>query len=214
MNPPSPLAPSVDANVEPMRGGDLAPDRKVRHIPGEAGLWVLLFGDMVIFTILFCVYLSRRGADEALFASSQDHLNRTLGGVNTLVLLTSSVLIVFAVRAFRNERTRYLTPRLMVAGLAVGACFVVVKAFEYHQKIAAGLTPTTNDFYMWYYAITGLHLAHVVLGLVILSVLTRVVATKPQPTSTNIAFLEGGACFWHLVDLLWIVIFPLIYLVR
>lgn len=100
-----------------------------------------------------------------------------------------------------------------MAGVGVGACFVGIKAIEYHQKIAAGLTPNTNDFYMWYYAITGLHLAHVILGLVVLTVLSRLARTA-QPTAGRISVFEGGACFWHMVDLLWIVIFPLIYLVR
>jgi nitric oxide reductase NorE protein len=186
---------------------------KARHIPGEAGLWVLLFGDISVFTVLFCVYLCRRGEEKTLFVSSQVHLNRALGGVNTLVLLTSSIVIVFATRAVRNERTRHIAPRLTLVGAAVGGCFVLAKAIEYHQKLSGGLSPSTNDFYMWYYAITGLHLGHVVLGLIILMVLSRLVG-KVQPTPTNIAFFEGGACFWHMVDLLWIVIFPLIYLVR
>lgn len=184
-----------------------------RHVPGEPGIWVLLFGDMLVFTVLFTVYLSKRGATPNLFAQSQGALNRALGATNTLVLLTSSLLVVFATRAIRSDEWRPYAHRLTLAGAGVGACFVAIKAFEYHEKVQAGITPSTNEFFMYYFVLTGLHLAHVVIGLTVLLVLSRL-ARKPQPSSTHIAFFEGGACFWHMVDLLWIVIFPLIFLVR
>jgi nitric oxide reductase NorE protein len=184
-----------------------------KHVPGEPGIWILIFGDMVVFTVLFAVYLNGRGRDEALFAESQTALNQTLGAINTLVLLCSSMLIVLAALAFRSEQWRHLTTGLTVAGAAVGSCFVVVKVIEYHAKVAAGLTPSTNEFYMYYFVLTGLHLAHVIIGLIVLTVLSRL-ARKPAPTRTHIAFFEGGACFWHMVDLLWLIIFPLFFLVH
>jgi nitric oxide reductase NorE protein len=184
-----------------------------RHVPGEPGIWVLLFGDMMVFTVLFTVYLHQRGAKSALFAESQGALNRTLGATNTLVLLTSSILVVFATRALRRPEWRHLARPLTLAGAAVGSCFVAIKAFEYHEKVTAGITPSTNEFFMYYFVLTGLHLAHVIIGLIVLTVLSTL-ARKPEPTKTHMAFFEGGACFWHMVDLLWIVIFPLIFLVR
>ena len=195
------------------RAGEEAKPHVDRHVPGEPGIWVLLFGDMAVFTILFAVYLHRRAENKDLFAQSQDALNRTFGAVNTLVLLTSSLLVVFAVLALRSERWRHLAQRLTVAGVAVGSCFVVIKVFEYHEKVAAGITPSTNEFYMYYFVLTGLHLAHVIVGLGVLLALSRI-ARKPEPSRTHIAFFEGGGCFWHMVDLLWIVIFPLLFLVR
>jgi nitric oxide reductase NorE protein len=184
-----------------------------KRIPGEPGIWVLLFGDMLVFTVLFAVYLTRRGENRELFAQSQNALNRNFGAINTLVLLTSSVLVVFAVAALRSERWRALAPRLTLGAFAVGCCFVIIKVVEYHEKIAAGITPSTNEFYMYYFVLTGLHLAHVVIGLAVLLALSRL-ARNPVPSRTHIAFFEGGGCFWHMVDLLWIVIFPLIFLVR
>lgn len=184
-----------------------------RHIPGEAGVWVLLFGDMMIFAVLFTVFLHQRALEPELFASSQESLNRALGAANTLVLLTSSLLIVFAAHAVHCERWRPYANRLTFAGVGIGMCFVVIKAFEYHEKIAAGITPGTNDFFMYYFVLTGLHLLHVIIGLVVLTVLSGV-ARKPNPTRTQLAFFEGGGCFWHMVDLLWLVIFPLVFLVR
>jgi nitric oxide reductase NorE protein len=184
-----------------------------RHVPGEPGIWVLLFGDMMVFTVLFTVYLHQRGGRPELFAESQGALNRALGATNTLVLLTSSILVVFATRALRRPALRHLARPLTLAGVAVGSCFVAIKAFEYHEKVAAGITPSTNEFFMYYFVLTGLHLAHVIIGLIVLTVLSTL-ARKPEPTKTHMAFFEGGACFWHMVDLLWIVIFPLIFLVR
>jgi nitric oxide reductase NorE protein len=184
-----------------------------RHVPGEPGIWVLLFGDMLVFTVLFVVYLSRRGENRELFAQSQDALNRNFGAINTLVLLTSSLLVVFAVRALRSERYRHLASRLTLAGFAVGCCFVLIKALEFHEKISAGITPSTNEFFMYYFVLTGLHLAHVVIGLGVLLALSRI-ARNTSPSRTHFAFFEGGGCFWHMVDLLWIVIFPLLFLVR
>jgi len=199
--------------VEDPESADASTGRHSTHVPGEPGLWVLLIGDMAMFAVLFAVYLSRRAHDRPLFASSQDTLNRDFGALNTLVLLTSSLLVVLALHALRIPHLRHLAPRLTLAGFGVGCLFVVIKGFEYHEKIAAGITPATNEFYMYYFVLTGLHLAHVVVGLVALLVLSRL-AHKPAPTRTHIAFFEGGACFWHMVDLLWIVIFPLIFLVR
>jgi nitric oxide reductase NorE protein len=196
-----------DSEVRP------APRGRERHVPGEPGIWVLLFGDMVVFTVLFTVYLHQRGPKADLFAHSQDALNRNFGAINTLVLLTSSLLVVFATRALRRDDWRRYAHRLTLAGAAVGACFVLIKAVEYHEKISAGLTPSTNEFFMYYFVLTGLHLAHVIVGLCVLLVLSTL-ARKPEPTRTHLAFFEGGACFWHMVDLLWIVIFPLLFLVR
>lgn len=186
---------------------------KPRKIPGEGGLWVLLFGDMALFTLLLGMYVNRRDANKLEFAASQDHLNRSLGWANTLILLTSSILVVFAFRALRNERTRSVAPWLTAAAIAVGLCFVGTKTFEYYQSGIAGITPNDTPFWMWYYAITGLHLAHVVLGLFVLIVLCHFIS-MPRLTANRVQFFEGGACFWHMVDLLWIIIFPVIYLVR
>jgi nitric oxide reductase NorE protein len=154
-----------------------------------------------------------RGQGSELFAESQNSLNRNFGAVNTLVLLTSSLLVLLAGKALRSDRWRHLAPRLTLSGAAVGACFVVIKVFEYHERVAGGDTPSTNEFFMYYFVLTGLHLVHVLAGLAILLALSRLIR-RPELTTTHIAFFEGGSCFWHLVDLLWIVIFPLLFLVR
>jgi nitric oxide reductase NorE protein len=189
------------------------PSQPTRHVPGEQGVWVLIFGDMLLFTMLFGAYLNSRSHNRVLFAESQAALNQTLGAINTLVLLCSSMLIVLAVLAMRSARWRHLSARLTLAGALVGSCFVVVKVVEYHEKVTAGITPSTNEFFLYYFALTGLHLVHVIVGLTVLTVLWRL-ARKPEATRTRVAVFEGGGCFWHMVDLLWLIIFPLVFLVH
>ena len=107
--------------------GEILQGSRQRHVPGEPGVWVLIFGDMLVFAVLFAVYLHARGPEHELFAASQEALNRNFGAINTLVLLTSSLLVVIAGRALRSEKWRHLAQRLTLAGAAVGVCFVVIK---------------------------------------------------------------------------------------
>lgn len=183
-----------------------------RHIPGEPGLWVLIFGELLLFGLLFGVFLFYRARDPEGFAASQHTLNVDLGVVNTLVLLVSSLLVIIGVHAVQNDASR-VARGMFLGALLCGGVFAVNKIFEYSAKISAGLLPTTNDFYMYYYVLTGLHLVHVLVGMELL-VFMYAQAGKKFITPTRFGYIEGAACFWHLVDLLWIVLFPLIYLVR
>jgi nitric oxide reductase NorE protein len=183
-----------------------------RHVPGEPGIWIFILGDMGIFLILFLTYLHSRSADPALFDTSQRELNQAFGVVNTLLLLTSSLFVAAGVQATRVGRTT-MAPRLFLGGFVLGFAFIGSKVIEYHQKYGDGITPSTDHFFMYYYAMTGLHLLHVVTGLGILLYL-MVRSRSPRLKPIQLAFVEGGACFWHMVDLLWIVIFPLLYLAK
>ncbi|MDR3663481.1 MAG: cytochrome c oxidase subunit 3 family protein [Mycobacterium sp.] len=183
-----------------------------RRLPAEEGVWVFLFGDMTVFAILFSVYLFYRGQDPAIFNTSQLKLNQTFGVINTLVLLTSSLFVVTAVRAIRQNAYQ-LARRLTYGATACGAIFVIDKAIEYGQKIDHDIVPATNQFFMYFYVMTGLHLFHVAIGLVLLGFIVKL-TRKPTLVDREQGYLEGAACFWHMVDLLWIVIFPLLYLVK
>lgn len=187
-------------------------DRQARRLPGEEGTWVFLFGDMTVFAVLFGTYLYYRGAEPVLFDGSQARLNPTFGVANTLILLSSSLLVVTAVRAVR-QRENVLAGRLIVGAMVCGALFVVNKGVEYAQKISQGFLPASDQFFMYFYGMTGLHLVHVVLGIGLLwfmLTLTR----RSELTEWQNSYLDGAACFWHMVDLLWIIIFPLLYLVK
>lgn len=171
--------------------------------------------DAVIFAILFLSFMRDRAGDPALFAASRRTLNASLGGLDTLILLTSSWLVACAVQAVRRGQLER-APRLLLGGALTGLMFVISKSTEYAEKFVAGITPVTDAFYTWYFTLTGIHLAHVVLGTGLL-VFVWLRARRRRPDGvhpTHPVVLESVASFWHLVDLLWIVLFPLLYLQR
>jgi nitric oxide reductase NorE protein len=182
-----------------------------KRIPGEAGVWIFILGDMAIFAVLFVTFLHGRAADTELFAVSQRELNQNYGVANTLLLLLSSLFVVMAVRAVREGRGS--ADKLVVGAMFCGLAFSGLKILEYVGKIDHGITPASNNFFMYYFILTGLHWFHLVLGLAVLTLLVRL-SRKEQLTESQLSFVEGGACFWHMVDLLWIVLFPLLYLVH
>lgn len=183
------------------------------HVPGETGVWVVVFGEVLLFSALFVTYLVYRGHAPAVFAASQRLLSPTLGMADTLVLLLSSLLVAGGLVARRRGRPADAA-RLVAGALACGATFSVMKIVEYGHVVGAGAAPTTNDAFMLYFLATGLHWAHLLVGMLLLAVVTRLVRRPAPLTAGQRVVVEGGACFWHMVDLLWIVIFPLLYLLR
>ena len=183
-----------------------------RHVPGEPGVWIFLFGDMVVFGVFFATFMYQRSMAPELFDESRHTLSIGIGLTNTLILLTSSLFVVTAVRAIRVSQRR-VAQVLLAGALVCGLAFVGLKAIEYTAKVSQGHVPTQNNFYLYFFILTGLHLFHVLIGLVVL-VLLLTQARHAELSPTRMALIEGGACFWHMVDLLWIVIFPLVFLVR
>jgi nitric oxide reductase NorE protein len=180
-------------------------------MPGEEGTWVFLFGDMLVFGVFFATFMYQRAQAPELFDQSRQTLNTGIGLSNTLILLTSSLLVVTAIGAIRLRR-RVAAQLLLIGAIACGLAFVGLKAVEYTAKVNEGHVPTQNAFYLYYFILTGIHLIHVLIGIVIL-VLLFTQARRTELSAQRTALVEGGACFWHLVDLLWIVLFPLLYLV-
>jgi nitric oxide reductase NorE protein len=185
-------------------------DQSKKHIPGEAGIWVLIIGDLMIFTLFFLTFMYYRHAEPALFAAAQAKVNVQFGLTNTILLLTSSLLVASGVQGVRGGRAGAW--RFFIGGGVCGLGFVVIKAFEYGQKISAGINLNSNDFFMLYFVFTGIHLVHVLLGIGVLTLLT-VTARRPD-AADKMVLIESGAVFWHLVDLLWLVLFALFYLMR
>lgn len=187
-------------------------------MPGEPGVWVFILGDMLMFALFFAVFVYYRAQDPALYLQSQATLNANLGALNTLLLLTSSWFVVGAVQDARGGHIARARARIALAVLC-GVAFVTVKFFEYRDKLGAGITVTSNDFYMYYYMLTGIHLLHVLIGMGVLIFLWRALrqdAVQPDTplSATALGHLESGASFWHLVDMLWIFLFALLYLMK
>lgn len=187
------------------------PGLATRHLPGEPGIWLLILGDLILFSVLFILLLFYRIDNIQVFAQSQAQLSLPLGLLNTLLMLTSSWCVATAIQAARRQIRRVSSVGFCLAVLC-GLSFVVVKYFEYSEKIEAGITPVTNQFFMFYFVYTGIHLIHVVIGLGGLTILAMY-SRSGEFTAKKMQHLESGASFWHLVDLLWIVLFALLYLV-
>ncbi|OBI40673.1 cytochrome C oxidase subunit III [Mycobacterium kyorinense] len=180
------------------------------HVPGDGSMWVFVLGDLIIFGAYFVIFMVYRAQQRALFLESQEHLSLNIGVVNTLVLIASSWFVARGVQAARSAN-HSAAVRLLVCGGGCGVLFMLIKAYEWSTKISQGLTFPRNDFFMFYYLLTGVHLFHVLLGLAILGV---VVVDQRNPQLRRVGMAEAGATYWHMVDLLWIVIFALLYVMR
>jgi nitric oxide reductase NorE protein len=181
-----------------------APARKV---PGEEGIWVFVIGDMAVFALFFGVFMYTRGHDPTAFSPGSPGLDRPLGALNTVLLLTGSLLVVLGTQ-FRPRSSR-----LLLAAAGCGAGFVAIKAVEWSHLFAAGRTPQTNEFYSYYFIFTGIHLLHVLIGIAVL-VRLAVLTSAPAPSKRTVSVVQSGGIFWHMVDLLWIVLFTLFYLLH
>lgn len=171
----------------------------LEELPGDLMIWVLIVSELLVFGAGLLAFLALRATDPIGFAQDQAHLNGVAGAVNTLVLITSGYCAARAVHATRHMR------RWLIAAMGLGGVFLAVKWVEYAEKAHAGIDIETSDFFTFYYLLTGFHALHVVAGLVIFALLLR----WPNPRN-----LEAGAAFWHMVDLIWVLLFPVIYLVH
>jgi len=178
-------------------------------LPGDINMWVMVLGDMVIFAGYFVIFMIYRSMNRQEFLHAQQHLNIAIGVTNTVILLTSSWVVALAVQAVRAGEFEKST-RLVLAGGVGGIAFMVLKGYEWASKIAAGHT-NSETFYSFYYVITGVHLLHVLIGLIVLGVLVRELR---NPAKRRPWMAETGATYWHMVDLLWVIIFALFYVMR
>jgi nitric oxide reductase NorE protein len=189
-----------------------------RHFPGEVGIWVFIAGDLIVFGLFFVTYLYYQGREAALFAEAQRALSQGIGILNTVLLLTSSWFVAGAVQQVRRG-DRALAALLVGFGFLCGAAFLLDKAIEWSQLIGDHKTLMTNNFYMFFFMFTGIHAMHVLVGMGVLAYLrSRIRAgigrDDPARHDADLVAIESGAIFWHLVDLLWLVLFALLYLVR
>lgn len=183
--------------------------RRSEHLPGDGHMWVMVLGDLVIFSGYFVVFMIYRSMNRAEFLAAQQHLDITVGAVNTVILVTSSWFVARAVLRVRAGDTGRAV-RLLWGGAVCGATFVGLKCYEWFREIAAGQT-NSQMFYSFYYVITGVHLVHVLIGLIVLGVLVRELRA---PGRRRAWMVEAGATYWHMVDLLWVIIFALVYVMR
>jgi nitric oxide reductase NorE protein len=181
-----------------------------RFVPGQPDMWAFVLFEALVFTSYFTVYMIRRTQSSDLFLHSQAHLDLRVGVFNTLVLLVSSWSVARCVQAAREGSFRaslnnaYLT-------ILFGCMFLVSKVLEWASKITQGFSFTTDEFFSFYYFLTGIHFLHLLIGFVFLGV---AVYQIKSPARRSQELVETCATYWHTIDFLWVLIFALLYVMR
>jgi cytochrome c oxidase subunit 3 len=189
----------------------------------KLGMWIFLITEVLLFSGLFTAYAVYRAWFPDMFMNAHKFLNLTLGTLNTLVLITSSVTVALAIRSMQLNNRRQ-TIIFLVVTLFLAATFLVIKYFEYSHKFHLGQLPGkyytftgvegTNPhvFFSVYFLLTGLHGIHVIAGMIAIGwVLRRTI--KNHFSAEYYTPIENAGLYWHLVDLVWIYLFPLLYLI-
>jgi nitric oxide reductase NorE protein len=176
----------------------------LEDLPGEPMIWVLIFSELVAFGLFLGAFVVARALHPAVFSAGQVMLDSNLAGLNTVVLVTSGWAAARATKAARAGE-KQASRRWLLTAMALGGLFIAIKLAEYAEEFGRGIGMETSPFFTLYFLLTGFHLLHVCLGIVILAVVC------PRAEAPGV---ETGSAFWHMVDLVWIVMFPILYLVR
>ncbi|OBF50025.1 cytochrome C oxidase subunit III [Mycobacterium sp. 852002-53434_SCH5985345] len=196
---------------------DVADEKqRVRFVPGQPDMWAFVLFETLVFTGYFGFYLFYRARNPELFLHAQSQLDLRVGVFNTLVLLLSSWSVARCVQSARvGAYSAALRDVFITAGFAV--VFLFFKVFEWARLVHMGNGLDSNDFFTYYFFLTGIHFVHLLIGFVALGVVVyqlRAKARKPHETPETQQLVETCATYWHTVDFLWVLIFALLYVVR
>lgn len=188
----------------------------------KIGMWLFLFTEVLLFGGLFLIYAAYRYSHPDDFQNAAHMLDISMGTINTLILLTSSLTVVLSIVALQ-KRNKNLSILFLIATILMGIAFLVNKYFEWGAKINHGIYPKGPElanmpegevlYFGLYYSMTGLHGLHVIVGLIVL-IFMLVFVIRNKINADNIVKLENGGLYWHLVDVIWIFLFPLFYLIH
>ena len=192
---------------------------KEKYPPGDLAIWVIIYVEFITFALLFLGYAFSRRLDVELFNASQLAVNQTSGFINTFILITSSYFVVKAVQSIRSmtpesqEASNIQASKWLLFAILCGIAFLGIKITEFSHIFGMGINLSTNKYFMFYIMLTVFHFLHVLLGSGILFIIykkTKIYGYLPNDSKG----IETGASYWHMVDLLWIVLFPLVYIIR
>ncbi len=175
--------------------------------PGGILIWILIMLELLTFGMALSVLAFSAKADPISFHRSAAHLNRSFGAINTVFLLVSGYFMAMVVQMYRNGRGKQAGVNVNWAILG-GFAFLILKGFEYYEKIETGFSLGYDSFFNFYWLFTGFHVIHVMVGLVILLFLKRSISRQ----EAELEDVEAGAAFWHMCDLIWLLLFPVLYL--
>jgi len=185
-------------------------NKGTRFVPGQPDMWVFVLFETLIFTAYFGFYLFYRARNSELFLHSQAQLDLRIGVFNTLILLLSSWSVARCVQSSRAGAYRAALRDVLITA-ALAAVFLFFKVFEWVRLVRMGSGLDSNDFFAYYFFLTGIHFVHLLIGFVALGV---VVYQLRSPARRSQELVETCATYWHTVDFLWVLIFALLYVVR
>jgi len=183
--------------------------KNIYYPPGGILIWIIIFLELITFGIALISLALFSKEDPQLFHESRLLLNPLFGVINTLFLLTSGYFMAKSLQYVRNGNITKSTVFLKLTILG-GLLFLSLKSFEYYDKINHGLTMGQNTFFNFYWLLTGFHIIHVLVGLVIL---TSVLLGIKKKKKSQLEDFEASAAFWHMCDLIWLLLFPMLYLI-
>ncbi len=186
--------------------------KNIFYPPGGILIWIIILVELATFTAGMGAFAWQRSLDVEAFVAAQQNLSASTGLTNTFVLLTSGFLMAEAVRLLKLGRSKE-SYRRMLAALVLGLAFLTIKSTEYAGKLSHGLDLSHSTFFTYYWLLTGFHFVHVLVGSVILLVLA-LKTRRGIYNQTNHEDVETGASFWHLCDLIWLLLFPVLYLMK
>jgi len=176
--------------------------------PGGILLWILIFLELITFGIALIALVMNSKENPELFHQSRLALNSTFGAVNTIFLLTSGAFMAVTVHQFKQNNLKKASLFIKLTMLG-GLLFLLLKGFEYYLKIESGHTLGSNSFFTFYWLLTGFHVIHVLVGLIILLFAQNGLKKR----ETLLEDIEASAAFWHMCDLIWLLLFPILYLI-
>ncbi len=195
-----------------------------QHDANVLGMWVFLLTELMLFGALFLMYTVNRYAYARVFEEGSRHLDLAFGAVNTAVLIVSSLLMALAVHSAQSGSSRFRTALLLMGTAALGTTFLVIKGFEYYHHWEAHEVPGLNwlwtganapqiqIFFMLYFFMTGVHAIHLIIGITLVAIML-LNTLRGKYNEMYYAPVEMTGLYWHLVDVIWVFLFPLLYLV-
>lgn len=184
---------------------------QVRELPGDLAMWCFILAELAVFALLLGSMAYVRGRWPEMFSAGVATLHPMAGLINTLALLTGSYWVALGVAAMRRGEAGTVVFWFR-AGAVAGLVYLIVKSVEYQQMFSAGYTLRTDTFYFFYFFTTFFHLMHVVLGMIILLVVAARFQRELYSTQqARQMAAESAASYWHMVDLVWLILFPLLY---
>ncbi|MHB0819007.1 cytochrome c oxidase subunit 3 [Stutzerimonas stutzeri] len=183
-----------------------------RRLPGDLAMWFFILVELSAFAILILAFAVTQLLHPELFAQSRAALDSSTGLALTLSLLTSGLFAALAVEQVRMDQSRRAA-WLLLAALLTSCVYVVLKLDEYSHLSSLGLGMEHNTFFTLYWLLTGFHFLHVLLGMVILGWMAELCRRRAY-SAQNHAGMESGVLYWHMVDMVWVLLFPLVYVLN